>query len=120
MTRWKARTRASCPRTRCQDTRYLLANECLHDIRCRTGVNDLDAVGTTTSLGKEALTDALVISLVAAFEAIGRTIAAGAGQIDGQVEDEGQVRLQPARRQAADVTELVGIEAARVPLVDDR
>src|SRR4051812_1831285 len=99
MTRWKARTRASCPRTRCQDTRYLLANEGLHGVRGRARIDHLDAVGTATSLGTESLTDALVISLVATFEAVGRAIAPGAGPFDRQVEHESEVRLQPVRRE---------------------
>src|SRR5262245_28960893 len=120
MTRWKARMRASCPRTRCQDTRYLLANECLHDIRCRAGVDDLDAVGPPPGLGEKALAHTLVVGLVATFKAIGRAIAAGTGLFQRQVEHERKVRFQSSRRQAADLTELLRIEAARVPLVDDR
>src|SRR5262249_42392043 len=120
MTRWKARMRASCPRTRCQDTRYLLANECLHDIRCRAGIEDLDSVGPSPGLDEEALAHALMVGVLATFEAIGRAIAAGAGLFQGQVEHEGEVRFQPSRGQVTGVTELVRIEAARVTLVDDR
>src|SRR5262249_42867173 len=85
MTHWKARIRASCPRTRCQDTRYLLANECLHDIRCRAGIEDLDSVGPSPGLDEEALAHALMVGVLAAFEAIVRAVAGGAAAVHAWV-----------------------------------
>src|SRR5215831_205840 len=109
MTRWKARMRASCPRTRCQDTRYLLANEGLHDIRCRAGVDNLDPIGAALCLEKKAVADALMVCSPAALEAIGRSVAASAGQCERQVEYERKVRLQSAGRKATDLPELLRV-----------
>ena len=71
---------------------------------------------TPLSFRTKAIAHPRVKIRAAALHAIGLDLPPRDGDVIGQIENEGQIRLQPARRQPSHGPQLVRIEAAGVAL----
>jgi hypothetical protein len=83
------------------------------------GVDDANRFRIAARFGEEALTDAFLVFVAPALDAIVGTGATADGFLERQVKDKRQIGEQSTRCHSADLPELVRIEAAGVTLVDD-
>src|SRR5262245_56236208 len=91
---WKAVTRASCPRTRCHDTRHLLTDVFVNPFRAPRRVDDLDPLRPPPRLAQEPLTNSLMVSEIATLQTVRGAVAARQGRFQRQVEDECYIGFQ--------------------------
>jgi hypothetical protein len=83
------------------------------------GVNDVDAFRPPPRFREKTLPNALMVSEVAALHTIRGLFPSRERYFNGHIQHQGQVRLQPSRRQAAHFPQQVRIESSCVTLIDD-